>query len=95
MRLANRDQIESVIVDGRLRLDRGWPVDWDGCAFLDRAKEVSRRVVANSPITRIDPNAAEHRARWMAERGAASARGSHAVGGAGTADRATSAGDRS
>lgn len=95
VRLANRDQIESVIVDGRLRLDRGWPVDWDGCAFLDRAKEVSRRVVANSPITRIDPNAAEHRARWMAEHGAASARGSHSVGRAGTADRATSAGDRS
>lgn len=95
VRLANRDQIESVIVDGRLRLDRGWPVDWDGRALLDRAKEVSRRVVANSPITRIDPNAAEHRARWMAEHGAASARGSHSVGRAGTADRATSAGDRS
>ncbi len=73
VRLANRDQIEAVIVDGKLRLEHGWPVDWDGREFLERAKDVSRRVVENSPITRIDPNAADHRARWMAEHGTAPA----------------------
>lgn len=73
VRLANRDQIEAVIVDGKLRLEGGWPVDWDGREFLERAKDVSRRVVENSPITRIDPNAADHRARWMAEHGTAPA----------------------
>ncbi|WP_181273899.1 amidohydrolase family protein [Brevibacterium oceani] len=67
VRVANRDQIEAVIVDGKLRLEHGWPVDWDGREFLDRAREVSRRVVENSPITRIDPSASEHRSRWMAE----------------------------
>lgn len=72
VRLANRDQIDAVIVDGKLRLEHGWPVDWDGREFLERAKDVSRRVVENSPITRIDPNAAEHRAKWMDEHGATS-----------------------
>ncbi|MCF2573515.1 amidohydrolase family protein [Brevibacterium sp. UCMA 11754] len=67
VRIANRDQIEAVIVDGRLRLEKGWPVDWDGRAFLERAREVSHRVVADSPITRIDPSASEHRATWMSE----------------------------
>ncbi|TSI15124.1 amidohydrolase family protein [Brevibacterium aurantiacum] len=67
VRIANRDQIEAVIVDGRLRLEKGWPVDWDGRAFLERAREVSQRVVADSPITRIDPSASEHRAAWMSE----------------------------
>lgn len=72
VRLANRDQIEAVIVEGKLRLEGGWPVDWDGREFLERAKDVSRRVVEKSPITRIDPNAADHRARWMDEHGTAS-----------------------
>ncbi|GAA1554903.1 amidohydrolase family protein [Brevibacterium picturae] len=67
VRIANRDQIEAVIVDGRLRLEKGWPVDWDGRAFLERAREVSHRVVADSPITLIDPSASEHRAAWMSE----------------------------
>ena len=67
VRIANRDQIEAVIVDGKLRLEDGWPVDWDGRAFLERAREVSQRVVADSPITRIDPDSADHRAAWMNE----------------------------
>ena len=78
VRLANRDQIEAVIVEGKLRLEHGWPIDWDGRAFIERAKDVSRRVVENSPITRIDPNAADHRARWMAEHGNATGSGSPA-----------------
>lgn len=67
VRIANRDQIEAVIVGGRLRLENGWPIDWDGSAFLERAREVSTRVVADSPITRIDPSATTHRAAWMGE----------------------------
>ena len=65
VRIANRDQIEAVIVAGRLRLEHGWPVDWDGRAFMERARRVAERVVANSPITRIDSSASEHRAAWM------------------------------
>lgn len=67
VRIANRDQIEAVIVAGRLRLERGWPVDWDGREFLARARSVSQRVVADSPITRIDPDATQHRAAWMSQ----------------------------
>ena len=65
VRLANRDQIESVIVQGRLRLDHGMPVDWDGEALMDRARTISEHIVANAPIQRVDPFAGEHRARWM------------------------------
>ncbi|WGW12813.1 amidohydrolase family protein [Saxibacter everestensis] len=68
VRIANRDQIEAVIVDGRLRLERGWPVDWDGRALIEEARNLSDHVVASSPITRVDPAASEHRAAWMSER---------------------------
>lgn len=67
VRIANRDQIEAVIVGGRLRLERGWPVDWDGRGLLSEAQRVAERVVTNSSITRIDPTAAEHRALWFGE----------------------------
>lgn len=66
VRLANRDQIEAVIVEGRLRLDRGKPVAWDGTALLQKASEMAERIVAAAPIQRIDPAAREHRAQWKA-----------------------------
>jgi hypothetical protein len=37
VRLANRDQIAAVVVDGTLRLWHGWPPDWDGRALVARA----------------------------------------------------------
>jgi cytosine/adenosine deaminase-related metal-dependent hydrolase len=66
VRLANRDQIEAVIVEGRLRLDRGTPVTWDGTALLQKASEMAERIVAAAPIQRIDPTAREHRSHWKA-----------------------------
>lgn len=63
VRLGNRDLIESVVVHGRLRLHRGEPVDWDGDALLDRARETAEHVVGSSPVVTIDPTAAAHRAR--------------------------------
>ncbi len=74
VRLGNRDQIEAVIVGGRLRLERGWPVDWDGRALLGRVREIAQRVVETSPITRVDPLSADHRAAWMSEHAAGAAR---------------------
>ncbi|WP_309133288.1 amidohydrolase family protein [Brevibacterium sp.] len=68
VRIGNRDQIESVIVGGRLRLEGGWPVDWDGQALLERAREVADRVVSNSSITLIDPSATVHREAWLNQR---------------------------
>lgn len=61
VRLANRDQIETVIVHGKVRLVNGQPVDWDGAQLLDRARAVSARVVSSSPIHTIDPSSGEHR----------------------------------
>ncbi|HKT57244.1 MAG TPA: amidohydrolase, partial [Microbacterium sp.] len=63
VRLGNRDMIEAVIVHGRLRLRCGRPVDWDGDALLDRARETAERVVGSSPVVTVDPTAAVHRAR--------------------------------
>jgi 5-methylthioadenosine/S-adenosylhomocysteine deaminase len=61
VRLANRDQIEAVFVDGKLRLWKGWPLEWDAKALMREAQGVARRAVGNAPIQRIHPTAIEHR----------------------------------
>lgn len=61
VRQVGRDQIESVIVQGRLRLHRGRPVDWDGQELLHRARTIARRVVTQSPIHTVDPPSTAHR----------------------------------
>ena len=61
VRLGNRDQIVGVFVAGRLRLWKGWPVDWDAKALLARVAATAGRVVANAPIQRIHPHSVEHR----------------------------------
>ena len=53
VRLANRCQIEAVFVNGRLRLERGWPVDWDGRALMARIKELALAAVEQAPIVRL------------------------------------------
>ncbi len=64
VRRGNRDQITAVFVAGRLRLWRGWPVDWDGPALVRRAAELSRDVLLRAPVTRVHPTStAARRAR--------------------------------
>jgi 5-methylthioadenosine/S-adenosylhomocysteine deaminase len=63
VRLANRDQIVAVVVEGRLRLWRGWPTDWDGRALVQQAALVARDVVEQAPIRRLHPTSIEHRRR--------------------------------
>ena len=53
VRLASRAQIESVHVQGRLRLWQGWPVDWDAHALLDEVREAARERVARAPIHKV------------------------------------------
>lgn len=53
VRLANRDQIESVIVHGKLRLNHGRPVDWDGGKLLARVRNIAADVVEASPIQTV------------------------------------------
>lgn len=59
VRLAHRGQIEAVLVQGRLRLWQGWPVDWDAHALMGRARELAREAVAAAPIQRIHPTSAQ------------------------------------
>lgn len=61
VRLGNRDQIVAVVVDGRLRLWRGWPVDWDGRALMREVAAVTSAAVAAAPIHRVHPVSSEHR----------------------------------
>jgi len=62
VRLAARDQIEAVLVAGRLRLWKGWPVDWDARALMREVREVARVDVARAPIQKIHPKSTVHRA---------------------------------
>jgi len=66
VRLANRDQIIANFVNGRLRLWRGWPVDWDARALMEQVRERAATAIARAPIQRVHPTAAEHRARTEA-----------------------------
>lgn len=62
VRLGNRDQIVAVMVAGRLRLWKGWPVDWDGRALMQQVAEAAKATVARAPIKRVHPTSAQHRA---------------------------------
>jgi 5-methylthioadenosine/S-adenosylhomocysteine deaminase len=62
VRFGNRDQIVAVMVDGKLRLWMGWPVDWDGRALMKQISAAARDSVARAPIKRIHPTSERHRA---------------------------------
>ncbi len=61
VRLGNRDQIDAVFVAGRLRLWRGWPLEWDARALQRELARVARAAIARAPIVRLHPPAAQHR----------------------------------
>jgi len=63
VRLANRDQIDAVFVNGALRLWQGWPVDWDARALMREVAGVARRDVARAPLQRVHPVSDAHRAQ--------------------------------
>jgi cytosine/adenosine deaminase-related metal-dependent hydrolase len=62
VRFGNRDQIVAVMVAGRLRLWRGWPVDWDGRELMRQVRAVAVDTVEKAPIKRVHPTADRHRA---------------------------------
>jgi cytosine/adenosine deaminase-related metal-dependent hydrolase len=61
VRLASRDQVVATVVGGRLRLWRGWPVDWDAKALMREVTRVVGPAVAAAPIQRIHPVSSAHR----------------------------------
>lgn len=62
VRYANRDQIEAVFTNGRLRLWQGWPVEWDARALLREVREAAGAAVERAPIYRVHPPSSAHRA---------------------------------
>lgn len=63
VRLAARDQIEAVFVNGILRLWQGWPVDWDGRALLADVRRIAATAVAKAPIQKIHASSVDCRRR--------------------------------
>lgn len=57
VRYGNRDQIDAVFTNGRLRMVRGWPVDWDARALMEEIRELATPAIAAAPIQRIHPTA--------------------------------------
>ena len=57
VRYGNRDQIDAVFTNGRLRLERGWPVDWDARALMREIRELAGPAIARAPIHRAHPTA--------------------------------------
>ena len=61
VRYGNRDQIDAVFTNGRLRLWQGWPVDWDARSLLGEIREHAAQAIAAAPIQRIHPSSAAFR----------------------------------
>jgi 5-methylthioadenosine/S-adenosylhomocysteine deaminase len=64
VRYANRDQIVAVMINGKLRLWRGWPLDWDARVLMREIAAIAENVLAKAPIKRIHPTSRDHRARY-------------------------------
>lgn len=52
VRLYNRDQIQAVVIDGRLVMEFGQPVGWNADEFIEAEEQRARRVVDGAPIIR-------------------------------------------
>ncbi|MFT9637713.1 amidohydrolase family protein [Alcaligenes phenolicus] len=63
VRIAARDQIRAVVVQGKLRLWEGQPVDWDPLPLLEEVRELARHAVAQSDIRKLHAPSTEHLAR--------------------------------
>ncbi|MGR4070231.1 amidohydrolase family protein [Halomonas sp. LR3S48] len=70
VRYANRDQIDAVFTNGRLRLWQGWPVEWDARALLREVREVAGAAVERAPIYRVHPPSSAQRATVNGVQGA-------------------------
>lgn len=55
VRLANRDQIQAVVVQGKVRLWHGWPTDWDARELMRQVDALARDIVSQAPIHKVHP----------------------------------------
>lgn len=63
VRYGNRDQIDAAFTQGRLRLWKGWPVDWDARALLAEITAHSEKAIRDAGIKRVHPVSTDHRDR--------------------------------
>ncbi|MBC2885175.1 amidohydrolase family protein [Ochrobactrum sp. CM-21-5] len=61
VRYGNRDQIDAVFTNGKMRLWKGWPVDWDARALMAEIREKTPTAIESAPIERVHKLSAEHR----------------------------------
>ncbi|MCQ9618011.1 amidohydrolase family protein [Paenalcaligenes niemegkensis] len=61
VRMAARDQIQAVFVDGKLRLWEGWPIDWDALALMDEINSIAEHAISNANIQKLHAPSALHR----------------------------------
>jgi 5-methylthioadenosine/S-adenosylhomocysteine deaminase len=61
VRLADRSQVEAVMVAGRVRLWQGWPTDWDARPLMQRVRDIAREDIAQAPIQRVHLTSDDHR----------------------------------
>ena len=61
VRLYNRDQIDAVVVDGKVVMENSLPVGWDAAEFLETNKERARAAVSAAPIVRRHGRSADVR----------------------------------
>ncbi len=52
-----------MVVQGRLRLWEGQPVDWDPQPLLDEVRELARHAIAQADIRKLHAPSTEHLAR--------------------------------
>ena len=60
VRLAARDQIQAVFVNGKLRLWEGWPADWDAVALMDEVSHMAEHAIKNAHIRKLHAPSTQH-----------------------------------
>lgn len=61
VRLAHPGMMDLVMVDGKVRLWKGWPLDWDAQALMRQVRERAAAAVKAAPIQRVHPSSAQAR----------------------------------
>lgn len=67
VRLASRDQIQAVFVDGALRLWQGWPIDWDARALMSEVREMAEHTIRHAEIRKLHDSSSEDHAKHLAQ----------------------------
>lgn len=65
VRLAARDQIQAVYVNGKLRLFEGWPTDWNASALMEEINNMAEHAISNANIRKLHAPSTQHYAERL------------------------------